>query len=65
MLYMGLLLGGFPLQLLHALVFWFKFYDILVFLILSTLLILLFTVVYSIRHFSARMPRMLPFSMFR
>ena len=34
MTYIGLLLGGLPLKLLHSLVFWIKFSDTLVLLLL-------------------------------
>ena len=53
-------MGGFPLKLLHSLVFWIEFYDTLVLLILIKLLIMLCTASANNYHTTARMPCMLP-----
>ena len=63
--YIGLLVGVFPLQLLHSLVFLIKFSDILVLLLLIKILFLLVTVSDHNRHASYGMPHMLPFILLR
>ena len=52
----GLLVGGFPLQLLNALVFWIKCSDDLLLLILYNFLIILFTISNPNHHAPAGMP---------
>ena len=59
--YIGLLVGGLNLQLLHSLVFWIKFSDTLVLLLLIKLLFMLVTVSDPKCHAPSRMTHMLPF----
>ena len=58
-------MGGFPLQLLNSLVFWFKFSSTLVILIWHKLLIMLFFVVGHNRHAPSGIPWVLPLIILR
>ena len=63
--YIGLLVGGFPLQLLHSLVFYIEDYDIFILLLLIKLLFMLLDVSESNRHDPNGIPGVLPFILLR
>ena len=58
--YTGLMVVGFPLQLLHSLVLFIKYYDNLVLLLLIKLLFILFFVSEPNRRAPAGIPRGMP-----
>ena len=63
--YIYLLLGGFPIELLHSILFWFNFPSTLVLLILPNIFILLFYVLEPNLHTPARRPQIPPFILLR
>ena len=58
--YIGLLVGGLPLQLLHSLVFCIKYYNTLVLLLLIKICLMLFTVLKPSCHAPSGIPLLLP-----
>ena len=63
--YIGLLVGGFPLQLLHSLVFFIAKCDTFILLLLIQLLFMLLDVSESNRNAPNRIPGVLPFILLR
>ena len=61
----GLLVGGFPLQLLHSLVFCIEDYDTFILLLLIKLLFMVLYVSDSNRHNPNGIPGVLPFILLR